>query len=218
MTMAEYPPYTPMPSLNHELGLMFGFLSLFVVAMGAYIALWRIFQTRLHAQHLARRKVYRDKTSTQVPLGATTSVTAGPTPSPNKDVKPNAAVQEKILDRIGMPENRAELPVHGMKMYTAGKWNTSPQHVKCPFSRATPLGPVSPASPLGSGGSGRAVGFLSPVGGGIAFESIVGVALDGGRSWSQGLRVDEFRLASPARRFGGDSGRAVEIWLAPSRE
>jgi hypothetical protein len=41
MAIDEYPPYTPMPSLGHELGLMFGFLSLCIVAMVAYIALWR---------------------------------------------------------------------------------------------------------------------------------------------------------------------------------
>ncbi|KAJ5812891.1 hypothetical protein N7447_009914 [Penicillium robsamsonii] len=149
MAMAEYPPYTPMPSLNHELGLMFGFLSLFVVAMGVYTALWRVFHTRLHAQHLAHRKAYRDKTPTQAPLGTTTSVTAGPTQSPNKDATPNANVQEKMLDRIGKPENRAELPVHGMEMYAAGKLNARTQPFKCPFSRATPLSPVSSVSSLG---------------------------------------------------------------------
>lgn len=30
-----------MPSLRHELGLMFGFLSLCIVVIGAYVALWR---------------------------------------------------------------------------------------------------------------------------------------------------------------------------------
>lgn len=41
MASDEYPPYIPMPSLGHELGLMFGFLSLCIVVMGAYVALWR---------------------------------------------------------------------------------------------------------------------------------------------------------------------------------
>lgn len=40
MASDEYPPYIPMPSLGHELGLMFGFLSLCIVVMGAYVALW----------------------------------------------------------------------------------------------------------------------------------------------------------------------------------
>ncbi|KAJ5356741.1 hypothetical protein N7517_011350 [Penicillium concentricum] len=255
--MDEYPPYTPMPSLRHELGLMFGFLSLFVVAMGAYIALWRgelsnffsyisispkftppiplrhdqiiikptlfyspnnqppVSQTRLHAQDLARRKAYRDKTPSQPPLGTTTSVTAGLAQSP-KDADPNAAVQEKMLDRIGIPENRAELPVHGMEMYANGKWNARTQLIRCPFSRGTPLSPVTPASPLGSGVAG-AVGSVSPVGGGIVLESFVGVALDG-RSFGQKLSDDGFRSASPARRFGGKSGPPVEIGPAPSRE
>jgi hypothetical protein len=41
MASNEYPPYIPMPSLGHELGLMFGFLSLSIVVIGAYVALWR---------------------------------------------------------------------------------------------------------------------------------------------------------------------------------
>ncbi|KAJ5200509.1 hypothetical protein N7491_008685 [Penicillium cf. griseofulvum] len=185
MVMDEYPPYTPMPSLGHELGLMFGFLSLCIVDMVAYIALWRISQTRIHAQNLARRKAHRDKNPTQTPLGTTTSVTAGSPPGPGKDTKPNAAVQEKTLDRIGMPVNRAELPVHGMEI------------------RATPLSPVSPASPVGE----------------ITLESIFGVVLEERKSSSQGpFRADEFRSASPARRFGSGIGPAVEIGPAPSRE
>lgn len=41
MAKDEYPPYTPMPSLGHELGLMFGFLALCAIVMAAYVALWR---------------------------------------------------------------------------------------------------------------------------------------------------------------------------------
>ncbi|KGO74697.1 hypothetical protein PITC_083060 [Penicillium italicum] len=220
MAKDEYPPYVPMPSLRHELGLMFGFLSLCIVVMGAYVALWRISQARLDAQDLARRKSLRNKTPTQQLLGTTTSVTAGWSPSPGNDTtnsNPTAAVQEKMLDRIGMPENRAELPVHGMEMYPARKGNAITSHIRCPFSRSTPLSPVSP---LGSGGAAnRAVGSVSPVKGGLAVESIVGMALEGGRSFGQcSLRVDRFLSASPARRFGGRSGLAVEIGPAPSRE
>jgi hypothetical protein len=106
-----------------------------------------------------------------------------------------------MLDRIGMPVDRAELPVHGMETYAAGKWN-SKTHIKCPFSRATPLSPVSPASP-----------------GETTLESIVGVVLEERKSLNQGpSRVDEFRSASPARRFGSGIGPAVEIGPAPSRE
>ncbi|KXG47844.1 uncharacterized protein PGRI_017140 [Penicillium griseofulvum] len=200
MAIDEYPLYTPMPSLGHELGLMFGFLSLCIVAMVAYIALWRVSQTRIHAQDVARRKAYRDKNPTQTPLGTTTSVTAGPLPSLSKAIKPNTAVQEKMLDRIGMPVDRAELPVHGMETYAAGKWN-SKTHIKCPFSRTMPLSPASPASPEG-----------------ITLESIVGVVLEERSSSRSRLHVDEFRSASPARRFGSGIGPAVEIGPAPSRE
>ncbi|KAJ5178359.1 uncharacterized protein N7500_001058 [Penicillium coprophilum] len=214
MDMDEYPPYTPMPSLNHELGLMFGFLSLFIVAMGAYIALWRISQTRLCAQDLARRRAYHEKNTPHAPLGTTTSVTAGLPPSPGKDSKSKAEVQEKMLDRIGLPENRAELPVHGMELFGVGKWNARTPHIRCPFSRATPLSPVSPASPLGSGTVDGAVGSVSPVRGEAGLGSIFGIALDGGRSLSQGFG---FRSASPARRVGGRIG-PVEIGPAPSRE
>lgn len=41
-TMAdEFPPYVPMPSLGHELGLMFGFFSLCLAVMAAYVVIWR---------------------------------------------------------------------------------------------------------------------------------------------------------------------------------
>lgn len=129
-------------------------------------------------------------------------------------------MQEKMLDRVSMPENRAELPVHGMDLYTTGNGNASTPQIRSPLGKFTPLSPVSPVSPRGSGGvAGRAVGSVSPVGGGIALESIVGMALEGGRGLGRdALRVDGFRLASPARRFGGGSGPPVEIGPAPSRE
>ena len=41
MASDEYSPYVPIASLRHELGLMFGFLSLYIVVMGAYVTLWR---------------------------------------------------------------------------------------------------------------------------------------------------------------------------------
>ncbi|CAP95080.1 hypothetical protein E8E15_002401 [Penicillium rubens] len=218
MASDEYPPYIPMPSLGHELGLMFGFLSLCIVVMGAYVALWRVSQTRLDAQDLARRKAFRNKNPA---IGTTTSITAGRSRSPIKDTTvtptPKTAAQEKMLDRVVLPENRAELPVHGMEMYTT-KGNASISQIRSPLGQSM-LSPVSPVSPLGSGGlAGRAVGSISPVGGGIALESIVGMALEGGRSLGQGPFRDGFRSASPARRFGGGSGPAVEIGPAPSRE
>ncbi|KGO36282.1 hypothetical protein PEX1_034920 [Penicillium expansum] len=204
MATDEYPPFVPMPSLRNELGVMFGFFSLCIVVMGAYVALWRRYQTRLDAQDLAHRKSLRNKSQTQPLLGTTTSVTAGRSPNPSNDTttsKTKASVQERMLDYISMPENRAELPVHGMEMYAPRKGNAITSHIRCPFSRSTPLSSAS------------------PVGGGIAAESIVGMTLEGGRSLNQCLlRVDGFRSASPARRFGGGSGPAVEIGPAPSRE
>ncbi|KAJ5800243.1 uncharacterized protein N7518_002311 [Penicillium psychrosexuale] len=181
MASDKYPSYVPMPSLRHELGLMFGFLSLCIVVMGAYVALWNapVSQTRLDAQDLARRKAFRSKNPTQQPLGTTTSITAGlkDTSTPN----PKAAVQEKMLDRVGMPENRAELPVHGMEMYAAGKGNASTSQIRSLPGQAMPLSPVSPVSPLGSSGvAGRDASSVSLVGGGIALESIVGWRWKGG--------------------------------------
>ncbi|CAI7623700.1 unnamed protein product [Penicillium crustosum] len=199
MASDKYPPYVPMPSLRHELGLMFGFLSLCIVVVGAYIALWRVYQTRLDAQDLTRRKSFRSKNPTQPFLGTTTSVTVGRSPSPSDDTT-KAGVQEKTFDRIGMPENRAELPVHGMEMYPARKGCTITSHIRSPFSRSTPPSTAGPVSPLGSGGAGpKAVS-----------SCIVGMALKGGRGLNQSpLRVD---------RFGGGIGPSVEIGPAPSRE
>ncbi|KAL1628084.1 hypothetical protein SLS56_006014 [Neofusicoccum ribis] len=34
--------YVPMPSLGHELGIMFGFLALMVVCMAAYGVVWQV--------------------------------------------------------------------------------------------------------------------------------------------------------------------------------
>jgi hypothetical protein len=104
-----------------------------------------------------------------------------------------------------------------MEMY-ATKGNASTSQIRSPLGQSM-LSPVSPVSPLGSGGlAGRAVGSVSPVGGGIACESIIGMALEGGRGLGQGPFRDGFRSPSPARRFGGGSGPAVEIGPAPSRE
>ena len=34
-------PYHPAPSLGHELGIMFGFMAIFVISMGLYLVLWK---------------------------------------------------------------------------------------------------------------------------------------------------------------------------------
>jgi hypothetical protein len=41
MAIDTYPPYTPMPSLGHELELMLGFLTLCIVVMGVCVIVWR---------------------------------------------------------------------------------------------------------------------------------------------------------------------------------
>lgn len=39
--MTIYIPYTPMPSLGHELGIMFGFIGACTFTMVAYTLFWR---------------------------------------------------------------------------------------------------------------------------------------------------------------------------------
>ncbi|PYI34056.1 hypothetical protein BP00DRAFT_493493 [Aspergillus indologenus CBS 114.80] len=84
------PPYTPMKSLGHELGILFGFLVACFVVMGVYVYVW-------HA--LERREAHRDKLRHQMldtrrvdphfheqrlhpdyrPMGTSTTITAGST-------------------------------------------------------------------------------------------------------------------------------------------
>ncbi|CAK42609.1 hypothetical protein AlacWU_02547 [Aspergillus niger] len=40
-TPHNIPPYTPMTSLSHELGILFGFLAACFVVMGVYVFFWR---------------------------------------------------------------------------------------------------------------------------------------------------------------------------------
>ena len=51
-----------------------------------------------------------------------------------------------------MPENRAELPVHGMEMYAAGKGNASTSLSRSLLGQAMLISPANPVSPLGSSG------------------------------------------------------------------
>lgn len=48
----EFPPYVPMPSLGHELGLMFGFFSLCLAVMAAYVVVWRS-ESSIQLRHLS---------------------------------------------------------------------------------------------------------------------------------------------------------------------
>ncbi|PYI06799.1 hypothetical protein BO78DRAFT_418447 [Aspergillus sclerotiicarbonarius CBS 121057] len=54
-TPSNIPPYTPMTSLGHELGVLFGFLSACFVVMAVYVYFWRAAEHREeHAQALRR--------------------------------------------------------------------------------------------------------------------------------------------------------------------
>ncbi|RAL04772.1 uncharacterized protein BO80DRAFT_441623 [Aspergillus ibericus CBS 121593] len=54
-TPSNIPPYTPMTSLGHELGVLFGFLTACFVVMAVYVYFWRAAETREeHAQSLRR--------------------------------------------------------------------------------------------------------------------------------------------------------------------
>lgn len=154
-------------------------------------------QTRLHAQELARRKA----------LGKNTDPACGITPAPVNAVD---VPLEKMLDRYAMPRNHAELPVHGMELLGKGlaSGKNGSSRMGSPGVSGS-LSPVTPVSPLG--GSGLASRGVSPVGG-IALDSIVGMAL-GEKKESLG----GFRSSSPARRVGGVKP-PVELGPAPSRE
>ncbi|KAJ5457981.1 hypothetical protein N7475_009369 [Penicillium sp. IBT 31633x] len=192
MAKDEYPPYTPMPSLGHELGLMFGFLALCAIVMAAYVALWRVSQTRLHAQDIAHRNSIRNKTP-HLPPGTTPSITA--TLSPGKD---STVLHEKMLDRFAVPANRAELPVHGMEMYARGRGvytldngNASAPRMSSPLLQSRALSPVSALGGGGTGDAGTGMGSrgVSPLRGGIGLESIAGLALGPGGGRDSPVRV-----------------------------
>jgi len=39
-------PYTPPPSVGHEIGVMFGFIGAFIVAMALYTVFWQVTNRR----------------------------------------------------------------------------------------------------------------------------------------------------------------------------
>ncbi|CAG8925374.1 unnamed protein product [Penicillium salamii] len=207
----EFPPYVPMPSLGHELGLMFGFFSLCLAVMAAYVVVWRISQSRFRAQDLARRKAIRNNRRVSRDPQGTTSITGKRSPNPAGNETP-----EKMANCYTIPEDLVELPVHGMELLRSEK---TPRTTMGPLSSNA----VSPLSPPGSKGvieSGSAAGvgiehssrdLVSPVGG-DEVESIIGLAtsLPQGRSQSPLPMRKIYRSVSPARRAGGQSG-VVEI-------
>ncbi|KAI9930386.1 hypothetical protein ASPWEDRAFT_39245 [Aspergillus wentii DTO 134E9] len=88
----KLPPYTPMSSLGHELGVMFGFMAACFVIMAVYTFIWRAAQRRNAEKDLARRKNLQAKGVMR-----------------HRD---GNRVHEKMVDRHAIPANRAELPVH----------------------------------------------------------------------------------------------------------
>ncbi|OJJ51208.1 hypothetical protein ASPZODRAFT_12045 [Penicilliopsis zonata CBS 506.65] len=50
------PPYTPIKSLSHELGIMFAFIAACLAVVAVYAYFWRIAQHRNAEKELARRK------------------------------------------------------------------------------------------------------------------------------------------------------------------
>ncbi|KAE8342628.1 hypothetical protein BDV24DRAFT_130156 [Aspergillus arachidicola] len=54
--LKNIPPYTPMSSLGHELGVMFAFLAACFVIMGLYVFFWRAFERREAQREKARKE------------------------------------------------------------------------------------------------------------------------------------------------------------------
>ncbi|CAL5873312.1 uncharacterized protein PFLUO_LOCUS7583 [Penicillium psychrofluorescens] len=59
--MTIYPPYTPMSSLGHELGIMFGFIGACAFTLVAYTLFWRGAQRRAKEEDLDRRKAFHTR-------------------------------------------------------------------------------------------------------------------------------------------------------------
>ncbi|RAH58639.1 hypothetical protein BO85DRAFT_477275 [Aspergillus piperis CBS 112811] len=51
------PPYTPMTSLSHELGILFGFLAACFIVMGVYVFFWRAAEFREERAQTLRRQM-----------------------------------------------------------------------------------------------------------------------------------------------------------------
>ncbi|MCJ1311192.1 hypothetical protein MMC25_004863 [Agyrium rufum] len=49
-------PYVPIPSIGHELGVLFGFASSMVIVMTVYYFMWKAGQKRSAAKEAARRE------------------------------------------------------------------------------------------------------------------------------------------------------------------
>ncbi|MCJ1265312.1 hypothetical protein MMC22_005188 [Lobaria immixta] len=53
--------FHPAPSVGHELGVMFGFMAVFVVAMAVYLAFFKANNRRSEAREIARREELAQK-------------------------------------------------------------------------------------------------------------------------------------------------------------
>ena len=170
----------------------------------------KVSQRRIHAQDLARRKAFRNSRSPfGQKLGTTTSITAGTrSPSPTK-----SDVYGKVPDFYTIPQDRVELPVHGMELLGSGKAIGSRMGPLTSHALSS-LGSKYPKGLLDSGSAAEMVpssgAIVSPTGGG-GVKSIIGLALSPPHDRDQRpFRVGGYRSESPARRAGGQGG-LVEI-------
>ncbi|KAJ5947293.1 hypothetical protein N7466_000308 [Penicillium verhagenii] len=136
-----FQPYTPATSLGDELAIIFAFSAAMVGTMIIYVFFWRIRQKQNHEEDLVRRRALQVRTASRaetfnfdLQLGNMATVTAGggsvadswDLGSVVASSSGAAGVHEKMMDRdrdqFATPENRVELPVHGMEFVRGGKF------------------------------------------------------------------------------------------------
>ncbi|KAF2665211.1 hypothetical protein BT63DRAFT_429136 [Microthyrium microscopicum] len=54
MSAVSEKPYIPIPSVGHELGIMFGFIGLFILAFAAYAIAYKIYNKKLQKKEAER--------------------------------------------------------------------------------------------------------------------------------------------------------------------
>ncbi|KAA8648223.1 uncharacterized protein ATNIH1004_004106 [Aspergillus tanneri] len=87
------PPYTPMSSLGHELGILFGFLAACFVVIAVYIVLWREGKTVIERREEQRERLRKEQLTAK-------GIHHG-----------RGGVHEKMMDRDRIaPFERVELP------------------------------------------------------------------------------------------------------------
>jgi len=56
--------YVPPPSIGHELGVMFGFIGVFIISMGLYMIWWKIANKRSKTEEDERIRTVRQQDAT----------------------------------------------------------------------------------------------------------------------------------------------------------